>query len=140
MATSPEVAKESLKELLDESKSCQVCALLREAERTQTRRLSTSLLDAETRAVYARSHGACLRHLEMLIEASSDEGTVSFLLERASTVLQLISEDMESFALKREATRRHLASEDEEDAYLRAVIHLACARQNCVPWTYRHVR
>jgi GTPase Era involved in 16S rRNA processing len=137
-ATSPEVAKESLKELLDEPKSCQVCALLREAERTQTRRLSASLLDGETRMVYTRSQGACLRHLEMLIEASSDEGTISFLLETASIVLQLISEDMEGFALKREATRRHLASEDEEDAYLRAVIHLAGARQNCVPWTYRH--
>ena len=138
-ATSPEIARESLKQLLLEPKSCQVCALLREAEETEIRRLNGSLLGAETRKLYARSQGACLRHLEMLIEASSDEGTITFLLETASTVLQLISEDMEGFALKREATRRHLATEDEEDAYLRAVIHLAGARQNCVPWSYRDV-
>jgi hypothetical protein len=55
----------------------------------------------------------------MLVDASSDCETVRFLLETASTVFELISEDMEGFALKREATRRHLASEDEEDAYFR---------------------
>jgi hypothetical protein len=136
-AASPERAKESLKELFLEAKSCRVCALLREAEQIQIRRLSTSLLEAETRELYARSQGACLRHLGMLVEASSDERTITFLLETASTVLQLISEDMEGFALKREASRRHLASEDEEDAYLRAVIHLAGAKHNCVPWTFR---
>jgi hypothetical protein len=71
----------------------------------------------------------------MLVKASSD--TIRFLVRTASTVLQLVSEDMESFALKREATRRHLVSEDEEDAYLRAVIHLAGPKYNCVSWTYR---
>jgi hypothetical protein len=111
--------------------------LLREAEQKRIKTLSASLLEAETKKLYARSQGVCLRHLEMLVEANSNEETTTFLLQTASTVLQLISEDMEGFALKREAIRRYLASEDEEDAYLRAVIHLAGAKHNCVPWTYR---
>jgi hypothetical protein len=109
--------------------------LLCEAEQERIKTLSTSLLEAETKKLYTRSQGVCLRHLEMLVEANSNEETTTFLLRTASTVLRLISEDMESFALKREAIRRYLASEDEEDAYLRAVIHLAGAKHNCVPWT-----
>jgi GTPase Era involved in 16S rRNA processing len=133
--TSPERAKETLKQLLLEPKRCQVCTLLREAEQERIKTLSTSLLEAETKKLYTRSQGVCLRHLEMLVEESSNEETTIFLLQTASTVFRLISEDMESFALKREAIRRYLASEDEEDAYLRAVIHLAGAKHNCVPWT-----
>jgi small GTP-binding protein len=136
-AASSEHVKQSLRQLLLEPRSCRVCALLREAEQAQIRTLSASLMKAETRWLYARSQGVCLRHLEMLVEASSDKETTTFLLETASTVLQLISEDMEGFALKREAIRRHLASEDEEDAYLRAVIHLAGGKHNCMPWTCR---
>ncbi len=111
--------------------------MLREAEQGQIKALSVSLQEAATKGLYARSQGVCLRHLEMLINSSSDGKTIRFLLQTASTVFQLISEDMEGFALKREATRRHLVSEDEEDAYLRAIIHLAGAKHNCAPWTYR---
>jgi len=135
---SPDCAKESLNQLFLEPKSCRACAFLREAEQERIKTVSASLLEAETKRLYARSQGVCLGHLQMLVEASSNEETTTFLLQTASTVLQLISEDMEGFALKREAIRRHLASEDEEDAYLRAVIHLAGAKHNCVPWTCRH--
>ena len=99
--------------------------------------LSASLEEAANKELYARSQGVCLRHLAMLVKASPNRETIRFLFQRASTVFQLISEDMENFALKREATRRHLVSEDEEDAYLRAVIHLAGAKHNWVPWQYR---
>ena len=137
IASSPECANESLPQLFPGPKGCRVCALLREAEQGQIKTLSASLQEAATKELYARSQGVCLRHLEMLVKASSDGKTIRFLLQTASTVLQLVSEDMEGFALKREATRRHLVSEDEEDAYLRAVIHLAGAKHNCAPWTYR---
>ena len=73
----------------------------------------------------------------MLIKDCPHAETRDFLLLSASTTFQLISEDMQSFALKREATRRYLVNEDEEDAYLRAAIHLAGAKHNYVPWTYR---
>jgi hypothetical protein len=47
-----------------------------------------------------------------------------------------MAEDMEGFALKPEASRRHMVSEDEVAAHLRAAIHLAGAKHNCMPWTY----
>jgi hypothetical protein len=131
IASSPECANESLPQVFPGPKGCRVCALLREAEQGQIKTLSASLQEAATKELYARSQGVCLCHLEMLVKASSDGKTIRFLLQTASTVLQLVSEDMEGFALKREATRRHLVSEDEEDAYLRAVIHLAGAKHNC---------
>src|SRR5271166_5607841 len=137
MASSSESASESLLQLYPEPMSCRVCAFLREGEQSQIKMLSASLEEAANKELYARSQGVCLRHLAMLVKASPNRETIRFLFQRASTVFQLISEDMENFALKREATRRHLVSEDEEDAYLRAVIHLAGAKHNCVPWQYR---
>jgi len=137
MASSSESASESLLQLYPEPMSCRVCAFLREGEQSQIKMLSASLEEAANKELYARSQGVCLRHLAMLVKASPNRETIRFLFQRASTVFQLISEDMENFALKREATRRHLVSEDEEDAYLRAVIHLAGAKHNWVPWQYR---
>jgi GTP-binding protein EngB required for normal cell division len=135
IGSSPESASESLAQLYPNPMSCRVCSLMREAEQGQIAMLSASLQEAATKEQYARSQGVCLRHLEMLVKTSADKETIRFLLQRASTVLQLVSEDMEGFGLKREATRRHLVSEDEEDAYLRAVIHLAGAKYNCALWT-----
>jgi hypothetical protein len=135
MGSSPKNVSENLAQLCPDPMGCRVCSLLREAEQRQITMLSASLQEPATKQQYARSQGVCLRHLGMLVDASPDNETVRFLLHRASTVWQLISEDMEAFALKREANRRHLVSEDEEDAYLRAVIHLAGAKYNCAPWT-----
>jgi GTP-binding protein EngB required for normal cell division len=137
MASSSESACGSLSQLYPEPMNCRVCSLVREAEQTQIKMLRAFLEEAAGKEVYARSQGVCLRHLEMLVKANPNRETIRFLFQRASTVFQLISEDMENFALKREATRRHLVSEDEEDAYLRAVIHLAGAKHNCAPWQYR---
>jgi hypothetical protein len=137
VASTPECANENLARFIPEQRDCRVCALLREAEEAQIKALCASLQGTTTKQSYARSQGVCLRHLEMLVKSSSDCETVRFLLQTASTVFQLISEDMEGFALKREAARRHLVSEDEEDAYLRAIIHFAGAKHNSAPWTYR---
>jgi hypothetical protein len=136
-ALSPDCVNREFPQLIPEAKNCRVCALLREAEQRQIKTLSASLQEAAIKELYARSQGVCLRHLEMLVQANSNFETSRFLLQTASTVLQLVSEDMEGFALKREAARRHLVSEDEGDAYLRAVIHLAGARYHCAPWMQR---
>jgi hypothetical protein len=138
MARTPERINEMFQQFQPKPGYCRACALLREAEHEYIKTLSLSLLQVEARKSYARCQGVCLRHLEMLIKDSPHAETREFLLVTASTVFQLISEDMESFALKREATRRHLVNEDEEDAYIRAVIHIAGAKHNCVPWTYRN--
>ena len=44
-----------------------------------------------------------------------------------------MAEDMQSFSLKTEAMRRWLRNQDEEDAYLRAIVHLAGTKGNHVP-------
>jgi hypothetical protein len=135
VASSRERVKENLAQLFKEQRDCRVCALLREAEQEQIKAISASLQGLQHNYYMLGHQGVCLRHLEMLVKASSDQETIRFLLQTASAVFQRISEDMEGFALKREATRRHLVSEDEEDAYLRAIIHLAGAKHNCAPYT-----
>ena len=41
---------------------------------------------------------------------------------------------MQSFAIKRDALRRNLTNANEDDAYLRALIHLAGAKDYSTPW------
>jgi GTPase Era involved in 16S rRNA processing len=74
--------------------------------------------------------------IELLTAIKRYAGKIFFVLNKID-LLADESEDMEGFALKREATRRHLVGEDEEDAYLRAIVHFAGAKDNCTPWTCR---
>jgi hypothetical protein len=86
--------------------------------------------------LYAQSPGLCLRHLELAVAVSPDQETTTLLIRTGSTGFRSIAEDMEAFALKRTASRRYMLTGDEERAHLRAVIHLAGAKHNCVPWTF----
>jgi hypothetical protein len=72
----------------------------------------------------------------MAIAVIRDEEVTALLLQTVSAGFQLMAEDVEAFALKREASRRHMVSDDEADAYLRAAVHLAGAKHNCMPWTF----
>jgi GTP-binding protein EngB required for normal cell division len=129
-------ANEILQQIKPQPEQCPACGLLRQSEREFVARFLGSLSEAETKRRYIQSTGVCLHHLEMAIAVSPDEETTRFLLQTASTGFQLMAEDMEGFALKREASRRHMVSEDEEDAHLRAAIHLAGAKHNCMSWTF----
>ena len=71
---------------------------------------------------YARSQGACLRHLGLLLGASSSEDTRQFLLRHAARRFEEMAEDMQSYAMKIEALRRTLPNADETDAYRRALV------------------
>jgi hypothetical protein len=136
----PSVAIKSVRETLQQirplTEQCSACNLLRKSEHEFIEKFRSSLSEAENRRLYAQSQGVCLHHLKMAIAAGPDEETTRLLLRTASTAFQLIGEDMEGFALKREASRRHMVNGDEEDAHLRAVIHLAGAKHNCMPWTF----
>ncbi len=134
--TSPANLKETLHQLRSLGDRCPACSMLRQAEHASIGRLLSSLAENEARRSYALSPGVCLRHLEMAINSSPDEKTSALLLQTASTGFQRMAEDMEAFALKREASRRYMINEDEQDAYRRAVIHLAGAKQNCMPLTF----
>jgi len=119
--------------LIRESSECHVCRLLREAERDYLRRLVEFIEQPKGRKAYAASQGVCLRHLGLWLPFLADEGMVRFVLNEASRHFEQMAEDMQSFSLKTEATRRWLRNQDEEDAYLRAVTHIAGTKNLCVP-------
>jgi len=115
-------------------RDCRVCRRLRAAEQDYIARLAAFVNDPQGRDTYARSHGACLRHLALLIASSSDDQLIRFLLHEAARRFEEASEDMQAFAMKTEALRRALRNEDEEDAYLRTIAHLVGSRSVWAPW------
>jgi GTPase Era involved in 16S rRNA processing len=117
--------------LIRDSAECRVCRLLREAEQDYLRRLAEFVERPDDRAAYAGSQGVCLRHLGLWLPLLADNETVRFVLNEASRRFEQMAEDMQSFSLKTEALRRSLRNQDEEDAYLRAITHLAGTKNNC---------
>ena len=85
--------------------------------------------------MYEQSQGVCLRHLALLIEELESEETAQFLLKEASRHFEEFAEDMQSYSLKHDAVRRALHNENEGDAYLRALIHIAGAKNLFFPWS-----
>jgi GTP-binding protein EngB required for normal cell division len=126
----------TMQQIRPPTKKCPACTFLRETEHEFISKFAPSLSEPDKRQLYARSPGLCLHHLDLAIAASPDEETTTLLLRTASTGFRLIAEDMEGFALKRTASRRYMVTGDEEQAHLRAVIHLAGAKHNCMPWTF----
>jgi predicted GTPase len=121
-------------QILRSSANCRVCQLQRQAEATYIRQLASFVQSAAGRQTYARSQGPCLRHLGLLLAASSGEGAANFLLTEAARHFEEMAEDMQSFGMKTESLRRTLRNRDEQDAYRRALIHLVGTKANCVPW------
>jgi predicted GTPase len=126
--------QQPVSELVRDSKNCRVCRLMREAETTHTQELAGFLAEPAGRKTYARSQGACLRHLALISSAAEDKEVARFLLSEAAHHFEEAGEDMQAFAMKTDALRRHLRNQDEEDAYLRAITHLVGNRSVCVPW------
>jgi Family of unknown function (DUF6062) len=122
----------ALENMLRTSKTCRVCGLIRETEVDYTRCLANLLVDPNGRRIYERSQGVCLRHLVHLLATTSPD-LEEFLLATASRWFEQVAAQMQSYAAKREATRRDLISADEQDAYMRALVHVAGARDCCMP-------
>ena len=120
--------------LVQRADSCRACQDLRECETAYIERLADLLNDPEARTLYEQSQGVCLRHLALLIEELESEETAQFLLKEASRHFEEFAEDMQSYSLKHDAVRRALHNEDEGDAYLRALIHIAGAKNLFFPW------
>jgi predicted GTPase len=114
---------------------CVVCLELRRHEQGYLSELTRFVKTNAGREAYARSQGACLHHLALcLCEPESDDFS-SFLLREAALRFDHLAEDMQSFGLKNEALRRQLQNADEDDAYVRALIHIAGAKTVCFPWS-----
>jgi hypothetical protein len=121
-----------VQKILHTSENCRVCRILRDAETTYIKRLGDFVLDPRSRELYERSQGVCLRHLASLLSIVSSEIRQS-LLATTSRHFAEMQKEMQSYAKKREAVRRDLITKDEEDAYLRALIHVAGAKEYSGP-------
>jgi predicted GTPase len=129
----PGRAVAAVREMLHAPDTCRVCRLLEEVESDYVARLNAFLADENNRKLYEHSQGVCLRHLARLIAVAPEE-IRPFLIAEASRHLSEVAEDMQSYAIKRDAIRGHLTNKDEDDAYLRALIHLAGAKDYSTPW------
>jgi predicted GTPase len=125
---------DAVQRLVRDSRNCRVCELLRGAEGEYIRRLAEMIGEASGRNQYRRSQGVCLRHLGMLVNATSQVGNREFLLSHTAQRFEEDAEDMRSYAMKHEAIRRALQNRNEKDAYLRAIIRIVGGQSVCIPW------
>lgn len=123
--------------LLKNTDNCRVCLLLYETEEMFTRSLSIFFEQDSAHVTYARSHGMCLRHLSILISLLTSREVVQFLLMETVKHLRETAEGMRRYVLKHEGLERQLIHRDEKYAYLRALIHVAGARNVCAPHIMR---
>jgi hypothetical protein len=121
-----------VKNLLRTAETCRVCGMLEEVEAEYVQYLGDFLIDPGARRIYERSQGVCLRHLAHLLTVTKTD-IERFLLAVAARRFKEIAKQMQNYAAKRDATRRDLIKADEEDAYMRALVHLAGARDYHVP-------
>jgi len=120
---------ESVKLPIKDSATCRVCSLLRDTEAAYVQQLAIFLEQAESCQRYAQFQGVCLKHLGLLIVTVSCKETAQFLLSEAARHFKEIAQDLRNYDSKREALRRDLITRDEGDAYLRALIHIAGAKE-----------
>lgn len=125
---------EGLKRLVHNSRNCQVCKMLRDAEEKYVMKLSKMLNETEGQNLYRQSQGACLWHLGMLIDSIPSLEIREFLISHAVQQFGHEAEEMRSYALKLDALRRALQNRDEEDAYRRTITRIVGNRNVCMPW------
>jgi len=121
--------------LVKDAESCRVCRLLHDTEDMYTRRLATFLEQRDAHEAYARSDGACLRHVSLLVSLVSRE-IVQFLLSETARHLKEVADNMRRYVLKREALKGDPLNRVEMYAYLRAMVYIAGARNVYAP----HIR
>jgi hypothetical protein len=116
-----------------DARTCRVCRLLRDTERSCVAELVTLIAEPSGRAAYTRTEGVCLPHLALVV-AATDPESGAFMLNEVAGRFEEVAEDMQAFAMKSEALRRGLHTEDEADAFWRAITHIAGARGTSASW------
>jgi len=122
------------RDLSNHAGQCAACQFLLSEEQAAVSQLAEIIHTEPGLALYRQSQGVCLRHLEMLLSQTGWSALRAELLATAARRCGEWAEDMQNYAMKRDAIRRALLNRDEEDAYYRAVVHLAGANALCVPW------
>ena len=113
---------------------CAACEFLVCEEQAAVSQLAEIVHTEPGFTLYRQSQGVCLRHLVLLLSRVDGDALRAELLALTARRCGEWAEDMQNYAMKRDAIRRALLNRDEEDAYNRAVIHLAGAKALCVPW------
>jgi hypothetical protein len=113
---------------------CAACRFLISEEQAAVWQLAEIVQTESGLALYRQSQGVCLRHLGLLLSKTGGDALCAELLATAARRCGEWAEDMQNYAMKRDAIRQALLNRDEEDAYYRAVVHLAGAKALCVPW------
>lgn len=116
------------------SKNCRVCEFQRNVQQDYIDKLAKFVNEPEGQNLYVSSQGACLRHLDRLLDNISSEETRLFLLMHAARAFETDVEDMRNYVLKRDALRRDLIHSNQEDAYRRSVIRFVGDRSVSSPW------
>ncbi len=123
-----------VRQALLQHRECDVCKLHETSEMNYINELASFLKTGNGTAVYRKSQGVCLAHLSMLLDTVSEEETRKFLLSHAAEFFSDVAEEMRTYSLKFETLRQALKNSDEEDAYKRAVVHIAGDRNIVAPW------
>jgi hypothetical protein len=121
-----------IEQIIRTPRTCRVCKMLREAESAYVAKLRDFLLDPSSKECYSRCEGVCLRHFGQLLAVSTHDLCL-FLRRETSKRFRKLAAEMYNYAAKREAVRRDLINRDEEDAALRALIHIASAKDCSAP-------
>ncbi len=116
------------------SDNCRVCEFQRRVQKDYIDKLARFINTPDGRNAYQNSEGACLRHLDMLLNSVSSEESRLFLFMHASRGFEMDVEDMRNYVLKRDALRRNLIHSNQESAYRRSVIRFVGNRSVCMPW------
>ncbi len=133
MAEGTSEVQKTVRGLVQDSRHCRVCSLMRETETAYLKDFAAFVQTPEGQSMYRHSQGVCLRHLGLLTAILPSKELVRFLLEHAAQRFSEISEDMQSFTLKRDALHGYAQNLDERDAYLRGLVFSAGARKVCFP-------
>lgn len=134
LAASADSDDASMPAVTASSVTCQVCDAMRVVEEGLMDQVASLVRAERERRVYLATQGVCLHHLEGVLKRLPEAHLRRLLLKHAARRMEEWSDEMQNLAMKREAVRRALVTEAEEDAYLRAVLHIAGARNLCTPW------
>jgi len=133
-ADATSVTGKTVQELVRDSHNCRVCKILHSSETDFIRQIAKMISETAGRNRYVHSQGVCIRHLGMLIDAVSSVELRQFLLSHSAQQFEYDEQDMKSFAMKHDALRRALQNSNEQDAYKRAIIHIAGDKGVYAPW------
>ncbi len=121
---------------------CALCRLCVDTLKEAVAAIAASLQHDDARDVESLS-GICMLHLPELVAALADKDVIERLLDRESSILSRLADDLRRYATRRDAIRRQLSSAEETEAADRTLkmiaglvnVHVpdSCSQATCGP-------